>query len=165
MTYIIDPDNPDIDRRTGSPPLTTHPTPDNPFPHQQLTQLAPADLQAQLLRRVASLPGVHVTDSCVSVPGARAFRLDRELANGPAGAFQCETEFAHLHPPGDGSLHVTLPEPIRTAVIEAGWSEPHPISGTPLVFGPRNSDELEQVWQIVLGSYRYALGEITAAQP
>ena len=40
----------------------------------------------------------------------------------------------------------------------AGWAT-HPISGTMLVFGPRDERELEIVWQIVLASYRFALGD------
>lgn len=158
MTYILDADRPEVAPRPGPAPLTTKPAADNPFPHQQLTQLASSEFQEKLYRRAVTLPGVEVADSCVSVPGARAFVLAPDMANGPTAAFQCSTEFAHLHPSGDGSLHLTLPEPLRTAVIEAGWAEPHPISGTPLVFGPRDNAELEQVWQILLASYRYAVG-------
>jgi hypothetical protein len=130
-----------------------------PFPHQQLTQTAPIGLQDELFARVLTLPGVSTGDSCVSVPGARAFILDPALAAGPAAAFQCETEFAHLHPPGDGSLHIALPPDLYQAVQAADWGDPHPISGTMLVFGPRDERELEIVWQIAIASYRFALGD------
>lgn len=158
MTFILDADRPDVAPRSGPAPLTTKPSADNPFPHQQLTQLAPPELQEKLYHRAITLPGVQVGDSCISVPGARAFVLTPDMANGPQEAFQCSTEFAHLHPSGDGSMHLTLPEPLRTAVIEAGWATPHPISGTPLAYGPRDEAELEQVWQILLASYRFAVG-------
>ena len=157
---VIDPRNPDLPAREGSPPLTTRPSADNPFPHQQLSQTAPVELQERLFRRAASLPGVTVGDSCVSVPGARAFHMDEELAQGPRTAFQRAREFAHLHPPGDGSLHLTLPAPVYAEVKAKGWGEPHPISGTMLLFGPRDEAELETIWQVLIVSYRYAVGDL-----
>lgn len=158
--FVVDPRNPSLPRRPGPPPLTTRPSPENPFPHQQLTQTAPAELQERLFRRAASLAGVTARDSCVSVPGARAFHLEEEMALGPDAAFQCAREFAHLHPTGDGSLHLTLPALVHVDVRAKGWGEPHPISGTMLLFGPRDEAELETVWQILLASYRYAVGDL-----
>ena len=96
----------------------------------------------------------------MSVPGARAFHLDEEMAQGPDAAFQCAREFAHLHPPGDGSMHLTLPAVVHRDVGAKSWGEPHPISGTMLLFGPRDESELETVWQVLLVSYRYALGDL-----
>jgi phospholipase/carboxylesterase len=151
-------DHPALAPREGDPPVTTRPAPDLAFPHQQLTQLAPERLQDVIVARASTLPHVELTSSCVSVPGSRAFRLDEAQAHGPAGAFQCGTEFAHVHPAGDGSLHLTLPPSVYEAVIDNGWGEPHPISGTMLLFGPRNRAELEVIWQVLLTSYRYALG-------
>jgi hypothetical protein len=164
-TFVLQPGNAELEPRRGDPPLTTHPSRQHPFPHQQLTQTAPTELQEELLARVLTLPGVTTGDSCVSVPGARAFILDPALAVGPPTAFLCETEFAHLHPPGDGSLHIALPPDVYRAVQAAGWADPHPISGTMLVFGPRDQRELEIVWQVVLASYRFALGEWPEAAP
>ncbi|HYY87527.1 MAG TPA: luciferase family protein [Chloroflexota bacterium] len=147
--------------RDGPRPETTHPTRADPHPHQQLTQIAPADLQEALFGRATQLSGVMVRDSCVSVPGARAFRLDPARAGGPEQAFQCDHEFAHLHPAYDGSLHLTLPPALYREVLESGWGEPHPISGTMLVFGPRNAQELEVVWTILRASYQYAAGDVS----
>ena len=144
--------------RPGSRPDTTHPSPADPHPHQQLTQNAPRELQEALFERAAHLPGISVGDSCVSVPGARAFRLDPALARGPEQAFQCDHEFAHLHPAYDGSLHLTLPPEVYQQVLDAGWGEPHPLSGTMLLFGPRDAQELEVVWSVVQASYHYAAG-------
>jgi len=156
-TEAISIERPHLEPRSGPPPVTTRPSGELAFPHQQLTQLAPVDLQDELVARVSTLPHVSLGDSCVSVPGSRAFRVDPHHAAGPAEAFQCGTEFAHVHPAGDGSLHATLPPSVYDAVIAAGWGEPHPISGTMLLFGPRTRRELETVWQLVLCSYRYAL--------
>ena len=154
----IDASDPQLATRTGPPPLTTKPSPELAHPHQQLTQTAPKELQEELVARAERLPGIEVRDSCVSVPGARALHLEASLAAGPASAFQCRTEFAHVHPAGDGSLHMTLPDLVYADVLGKGWGEPHPISGTMLVFGPRDRFELEVVWQLVITSYRYALG-------
>lgn len=154
----IDASDPQLAERAGPAPLTTKPTPQLAHPHQQLTQTAPRGLQEQLVARAALLPGIEMGDSCVSVPGARALHLDVDLARGPASAFQCRTEFAHVHPAGDGSLHMTLPELVYADVIAKGWGEPHPISGTMLVYGPRNHFELEVIWQLLITSYRFALG-------
>jgi hypothetical protein len=126
---------------------------------QQLSQHAPPELQEELFRRAAGLPDVRVGPSKVSVPGARAFHLDPSKATGPRAAFQRDTEFAHLHPPYDGSLHLTMPEDVYATVLDAGWGEPHPISGTMMVFGPRDADELEVVWRILEASHAWARGE------
>lgn len=158
-TFVLTPGAPELPEREGDRPVTTRPSRELAFPHQQVTQTAPVDMQEQLFARAASLPGITVGDSGVSVPGARAFHLDPERAGGPKDAFQVGTEFAHIHPAGDGSLHLKLPPDVYDEVLEKGWGEPHPISGTMLVFGPRNRFELETVWQIVLASYRWALGE------
>jgi hypothetical protein len=157
-TEAISFENPELRNRVGEPPLTTRPNLEHAFPHQQLTQLAPVELQDELVARASTLPFVSVGGSCVSVPGSRAFRVDGERATGPSEAFQCGTEFAHVHPAGDGSLHLTLPPKVYEAVRSAGWGEPHPISGTMLLFGPRTRSELETVWQLVVCSYRYAIG-------
>jgi phospholipase/carboxylesterase len=135
------------------------------MPHTQTSQNAPGDLQEALFERAAKLPGVVVGRSHVSVPGARAFHLDADRAHGPREAFMVGTEFAHLHPPYDGSLHLVLPEEEARTVIELGWGEFHPLveqgvmpPTNLMVFGPRDADELETVWAIVQASYAYASG-------
>ena len=61
-------------------------------------------------------------------------------------------------PEHDGSLHLTLAPALYNEVLRAGWGEPHPISGTMLVFGPRDEAELEVVWRLVSASYNWATG-------
>ena len=34
------------------------------------------------------------------------------------------------------------------------------LSGTPMIYGPRDAQELEVVWQLLLASYRFARGEM-----
>ena len=104
--------------------------------------------------------------SHVSVPGARAFHLDSDHAAGPPEAFMVGTEFAHLHPAYDGSLHLVLPETAAREVIAKGWGEFHPLvtqgvmpPTNIMVFGPRDDAELEVVEQIVRAAYANARGE------
>lgn len=139
--------------RAGSRPTTI-----GPRPHSQTSQNAPVELQDALAERALGLPFVTGADSRVSVPGARAFVLAEQAAGGPPEAFQAAREFAHLHPPDDGSLHMTLPPDMADEAYRQGWGEPHPISGTPLIFGPRDSDELETVWRLLRASYEFARG-------
>lgn len=134
-----------------------------PRPHAQQSQNAPAHLQQELADRALQLPGVSEAPSGVSVPGARAFVLAEDVARGPAEAFQVGREFAHLHPPEDGSLHMTLPGQVAQAAYAKGWGEPHPVSGTPLIFGPRDEAELEVIWSLLRGSYEYAAGKETSS--
>src|SRR5919204_7021636 len=138
-------------RRKGPPPDAI-----GPRQHAQRSQNAPAALQEELVQRALELPGVSEAESGVSVPGARAFVLEEASARGPREAFQVGREFAHIHPAEDGSLHMTLPDQVAQAAYAAGWGEPHPISGTPLIFRPRDQAELETVWGLLRTSYGHA---------
>lgn len=151
--------------RAGDRPRT-NPT----MPHQQVSDNAPVELQEALFDRVMGLAGVRTGRSLVSVPGARAFFLDETHARGPSRAFMAGTEFAHLHPPHDGSLHLALPEDLARRVIDAGWGEFHPgvdmgimPPNSLMVYGPRTESELDTVWEIVQASHRYALGDEAGA--
>ena len=157
----------------GSLPLREGPRPETgpAMPHQQLTQNAPPEMQERLFARARGLPGVRVDGSGVSVPGARAFILDPIMAKGPREAFMVGTEFAHLHPSQDGSLHLTLPEEAVAEVEGTGWGEMHPMARMGegprtmvMVFGPRDELELEVVWGIVQASYAFAVGSESPAE-
>ncbi|MGN6169409.1 MAG: luciferase domain-containing protein [Solirubrobacteraceae bacterium] len=142
-----------LPRRDGPPPEVI-----GPAPHAQRSQIAPSRLQDELAERALALPSVSEAESLVSVPGARAFVLAEDAAGGPAKAFQAGREFAHLHPAYDGSLHMTLPAELAHEAYEKGWGEPHPFEGTALIFGPRDEQELEVVWNLLVASYEYATG-------
>jgi Family of unknown function (DUF5519) len=146
--------------RFGPLPIRTGPRPETigPRPHAQVSQQSPPALHRELADRARALVGVQPADSLVSVPGALAFVLDAASADGPPEAFQAEREFAHLHPLEDGSLHMTLPAAIAEEAFEKGWGEPHPYSGTPLIFAPRDEHELEVVWRLLQASYEFARG-------
>jgi phospholipase/carboxylesterase len=141
------------------------------MPHTQESENAPSPFQEALFERIAALPGVEVGRSHVSVPGARAFHLDAEHAKGSTEAFMMGTEFAHLHPEYDGSLHVKLPEAMARQVIERGWGEFHPMAAqgaipptTLMVFGPRDEAEVDTIFSIVRASYEEATGAAKTGQ-
>lgn len=144
-------------RRAGPRPTTT-----STNPHTQLTQNAPRELQERVFSFAGSLAGVVMGPSAVSVPGARAFHLPA-ASEGSPDAFMVGHEFAHLHPERDGSLHLTLPPSQVETVIDNGWAERHPLAGRyglpsniVMVYGPRDTDELEVVEDLLRASHRYA---------
>lgn len=149
--------------REGARPATT---PTNP--HTQLDQ-QPDDtsMREELARRVFALPDVVERPTMISVAGARALWLRDDVPAGPPEAFMIEREFAHLHPGRDQSLHLTLPLDLADAAIEAGWAELHPVARmgqiprtAVMVYAPRNPEELDVVYGLVLASYRFAGGRI-----
>jgi phospholipase/carboxylesterase len=132
-----------LQQRPGPRPRTT---PSNP--HTQLSQNAAPAMQERLFSLALTLAGVRTGPSGISVPGARAFLLDAELARGPREAFMAPDEFAHIHPVADGSLHMNLPVATVEEVCARGWGEVHPWIlrlGLPkhvaMIYGPRDEAE------------------------
>ncbi|GAA4915070.1 luciferase family protein [Streptomyces coeruleoprunus] len=149
-----------LPRRAGERPSTGSPV------HAQLDQNGPAELRQELWRRMTALAGVRPGRSHVSLPQSQALHLDPALATGPDDAYLAGTEFAHLHGVGDGSLHVMLPPQLATEVIAKGWAEHHPLVGrgylpgtAVMLYSPRDDDELDVVWRLVLRSHAYARGD------
>ena len=126
--------------------------------HQQLSQQAPNRLQEEIYRRAVALANVSPGPSLISVPGARAFHMDpTQVKNQP----MVGTEFAHLHPPYDGSLHCGYNPEIVSRIEESGWGEVHPrVPFVAMIYGPRDEEELEIVWSLVQLAYDYARGQI-----
>jgi phospholipase/carboxylesterase len=110
---------------------------------------------------------VTTQQSAISVPGARGFMLTGPR-RAPEDAFLVPSagEFAHVHPGYDGSMHLSLPIALATDVIAKGWGVAHPLAGvrlTPgmvMLFGPRDTTELETVLGIVGGSHAWASGQL-----
>ena len=74
-------------------------------------------------------------------------------------------EFAHIHPPDDGSMHMMLPPEAVPELVARGWAEIHPLvpvgrmpPSLVMVFGPRDDEELDIVLGLIDASYRYARG-------
>ena len=138
------------------------------IPQEQRSDTAPLEAQEELFRRIAALPGVTTRQSAISVPGARGFMLAPPRL-GPPDAFIVPSagEFAHVHPGYDGSLHLALPPVLAADVVAKGWGVAHPLAGvrlTPgmvLLFGPRDTAELETVVGVVTSSHAWASGQFT----
>jgi phospholipase/carboxylesterase len=134
------------------------------MPHIQLDQLGSPELQAALVARLYALPDVEERRTLVSDPRARAMWLREGVPIGTPDAFLAGREFGHFHP-WDRSMHVVLPPDVALAAVEAGWAEVHPvarIAGIPenrvMIYGPRDEDELEIVFRLLVESYQYAGG-------
>jgi hypothetical protein len=143
-----------LPERVGERPRT-----DGPYPHSQVSDQGPVELGHEIVERVRALPGITIGETLISVEGATAFHVSKELAVGPPEAFAKGTEFGHLHPSYDTSFHVSArPETVKT-VVNGGWGEPLPKApNTLLLYAPRDADEVEIVWTIVLDTYHYATG-------
>jgi hypothetical protein len=105
-------------------------------------------------------------ESLVSVPGARAAWINDGAKNAKRELMWGRVEFAHIHPPYDGSLHLVLPKEWENEILNKGWGEPHPVYKMKLIdmpvymiYAPRNIDEVYTVFNIFLISYSYILGE------
>lgn len=159
----MEPDDPRrewLPHRVGPRPRTT---PDDP--HRQLTQIAPEEIQEELVARAASLPGTFVCPSLISLPGSRGFALDDTSPLPTVEAFLIQREFAHIHPPYDGSLHMVIPAELVLQVADRGWGETHPVARmglipptTMMVYGPRDRGELDVVWHLLQSSWSQARG-------
>ena len=105
----------DLPTRAGEKPKTT-----SSNPHQQQSQNPAPEVYALLLSRAFDFPQVERRPSAVSVPGAEALWLDEGVAGGPPEAFLIGREFAHVHPPYDGSMHMMLPAESVEQLVDKG---------------------------------------------
>jgi len=147
-----------LPERFGPKPLTT-----DCAPHEQLDQTPSADVYAALKGRAFDFPDVDRRPSAISVPGAEALWLTEVSAHRCAEAFMVGNEFAHVHPPHDGSMHMMLPRDAVEELLGKGWGEPHPMAligvippTAVMVFGPRDDAEVEIIMRIIETSYRFA---------
>ena len=101
--------------RAGERPRTT-----STNPHQQQNQNPTLDVDELVLGRAFDLPHVERRPSAVSVPGAQALRLSEQIAAGRPEAFLIGREFAHVHPPYDGSMHMMLPPDAVAVLLRKG---------------------------------------------
>lgn len=124
----------------------------------QITQVSPKPVQNRLLSLVAGLAGVRVRPSLTCATGSRGLHLAPKLAEGAVSAFLIGTEFAHLHPDYDGSLHIALPHDVAVATESSGWGKISLDDGSFLLYAPRHETDLVVVWTFVVFSYRCARG-------
>ena len=77
------------------------------------------------------------------------------------------SEFAHIHPPEDGSLHMMLPEGTVPQLVELDWAEQHPMaaagiipSTAVMVYAPRDNAEIDIVLGLLRLSHEFACGKL-----
>ncbi len=150
----------ELPERHGPRPKTNY-----GLPHQQLDQNPSAEAHARLKERAFDFPLVERRPSAISVPGAEALWLSERPEHGCADAFMIGNEFAHVHPPYDGSLHMMLPLEQVAELLARGWGEHHPLvpagrlPGTAvMVFAPRDDREIEIVLALTGASHAFAAG-------
>jgi Family of unknown function (DUF5519) len=147
--------------RAGEKPKTT-----STNPHQQQSQNPTPEVYELLLSEAFDFPHVERRPSAISVPGAQALWLSDAVAGGPPEAFLIGREFAHVHPPYDGSMHMMLPPDAVRELLAKGWGEPHPMARRGLlpatavmIYAPRDAGEVDTVVQVLAASYRFARGD------
>jgi Family of unknown function (DUF5519) len=154
--------DPDLPLRRGPRPRTIPCA-----PHSQVDQivLEARRLAAELIEQLAGLAHVKLGHSLRAPPGSVGFYLDAAACCDNGNAFLLGDEFAHVHLEDDCSLHVILPEPLRSAAIAAGWAEPHPLAGQPsvspdtvMLYAPRDAEEVGVLAALVRASWANARG-------
>lgn len=150
----------ELPARSGPVPRMT---PTNP--QEQLEQF-PADsrLIETLAAHAFSLPGVVERPTQVAPDGSRALTLAPTVSLNRC-AVMVDREFAHIHNPPIGSMHLMLPQPHRTLALEKQWVLRHPFAvrgwgpeGTVFVFAPRDAQELQWVKALLSVSHAWASG-------
>ena len=148
-------------------PARRGPRPRTPFalPYIQLDQWPPEDVSGDLIERSLRMADVRSKQSRMASPKSRALCLPDRCASGPQEAFIDDHEFCHLHPLPEGSIHLTLPNPLRDQAVDLGWAEPHPVARVGvmpktlvLVYAPRDPMELEIAFHLVWSSCQFARG-------
>lgn len=146
----------------NEPRAGARPTTSTEGPHRQLDQRAPASLWGELVARVFSLNGVVEGISQVSPPSSRGvFLVDQPEERAPETSLAPgrRLEPVHLHGVSDTSVHLVLPRERGAELERLGWAEPHQFEdhGTEfMIYGPRDSDELEAVVSVIEESLAFA---------
>lgn len=150
----------ELPERGGTKPTTTKTN-----PHQQLDQNPSAPTYALLKSKAFNFPAVERRPSIMSVYGSEALWLTERPVHSCAEAFIAGNEFAHVHPPSDGSMHMTLPLEQVSELFKKGWGEQHPVAlagrapmTAVMVYGPRDANEIEVALQLLEISLQFANG-------
>lgn len=148
----------DLPKRVTPIPATT-----NGVPHIQIGVTPIPTLSAELLKRVATIPGVEVRNTVISLPGAKGFWLNEAISIARPEVIVGGREFAHMHP--DGSLHASLSPELAVQAVVSGWAVPHPWAtqrpgwdGFVMIFTPGSQSELDVVFCLVEQSYSFVTG-------
>ncbi len=149
----------DLPRRISPVPATT-----NSVPHVQLDVELQPELAEELLRQAATIDGVEVRGTVISLPGAKGFWIKDDVAISRPDRIVGGREFAHMHP--DGSLHASLPPDLAVEAVRRGWATFHPWStqrpgwdGFVMIYTPQSSGELDVVMSLVQASFDFVTQE------
>ncbi len=151
----------ELPQRSGTKPTTT-----DTNPHRQLDQNPPAQTYELLKSKAFDFPLIERRPSIMSVFGSEALWLTERPDHSCSEAFIAGNEFAHVHPPSDGSMHMTLPLEQVSELFKKGWGEQHPVAllghapmTAVMVFGPRDIDEIAIALQLLDISRQFANGD------
>ena len=132
-------------------------------PHIQTDAVPVPAVDAELRRRVFSIPGIDEGESALSLPGARSLLLSDDLELARPEVLPTGREFGHFHP--DGSLHLWLAVERALEVDKTKWRELHPLvgrdnfwDGVVMVYVPETTAEGEVALQLVADAYSYIVG-------
>ncbi|KIJ66708.1 hypothetical protein HYDPIDRAFT_85168 [Hydnomerulius pinastri MD-312] len=152
------------ERRGERPKIGWH-----PLPHRQVDRLPSQEAQKKLdaifAKRAEDNP--HLVEIGVSrLEGMHgAMNIAPSVPSPHKVADKALREIAHIHPEIDHSVHVTLSPQDCKLVIERGWGERHPLSGSRalhkeylLIYAPRDDEELELVNRILGATIGYMTG-------
>ncbi|KAF7986718.1 hypothetical protein HWV62_20260 [Athelia sp. TMB] len=154
-----------IPERRGSRPIPSW----HPIPHRQLDRIPSAEIQQRLAgvfnARLAANPGLVEMATSPHERTSDGLIIHHALKSPHAVADKSAREIAHLHPHKDYSMHVTCAPQDCKILIERGWGERHPLSGTPaipkeyfLIYAPRDQEELDVVERVFVASIGYMTG-------
>jgi Family of unknown function (DUF5519) len=157
--------------------LVTPPPRHGPFPRmtpanpqERLDQFPPDwRLIERLAEHAFSMPMVVERPTQVAPDGSRALTLDGRLSMEPK-AVMVGREFAHIHNPPAGSMHLMLPQAARELASCKRWVLRHPFAvrgwgpeDAVFVFAPRDEHELEWAKALLSVSHAWASGALGAS--
>jgi len=132
-------------------------------PHIQTDAVPVPDVDAELRRRVFSIPGIDEGESSLSLPGARSLLLSDDLELARPEVLATGREFGHFHP--DGSLHLWLAVDRAQEVDDTKWGELHPWverddfwDGVVMIYVPETAAEADIALQLVADAYSFIVG-------
>jgi hypothetical protein len=137
-------------------------------PQEQLEQFPSEWSVIESLAQFAfALAKVKEAPTQIAPPGSRALTLSPADATHDREAFMVDLEFAHIHNPPIGSMHLTLPPALREAVAKKGWVLRHPLALQGVVspdivfaFAPRDASELPVAQLLLQAAHAYARGTL-----
>lgn len=140
-------------------------------PHLQMTDASPAEIREELLDWIKTSPelarGRKIGPSDVAEPTSIAYFIDADIVSPRSMSMAPsirESGYEAFHVHEDGGLHIALSPDDRWEILVKGWGETHPVArwgvNAILLYAPRDAKELEIIKTILIGAYRYAMGEL-----